>query len=137
MLTIAHRLDTIADYDRVMVLAAGRVAEFDRPAKLLLVRVATLSLPAHLDVLKLLCSGRLSESNIGSMALTGRRRCDYIEQEVVAVDLPVAHSSEMLCRILTASTLGWCGRQQVAQDEPAHKQIDADSIRIRQRVCID
>ncbi len=37
VLTIAHRLDTIADYDRVMVLAAGRLAEFDRPVKLLLV----------------------------------------------------------------------------------------------------
>jgi len=35
VLTIAHRLDTIADYDRVMVMAAGRVAEFDVPAKLL------------------------------------------------------------------------------------------------------
>ena len=35
VLTIAHRLDTIADYDRVMVLAVGRVAEFDTPAALM------------------------------------------------------------------------------------------------------
>ena len=38
VLTIAHRLDTIADYDRIMVLAAGRVAEFDAPAVLMQVR---------------------------------------------------------------------------------------------------
>jgi len=42
VLTIAHRLDTIADYDRVMVLAAGRVAEFDPPAALMQVGI-------HLD----------------------------------------------------------------------------------------
>ena len=35
VLTIAHRLDTIADYDRVMILAAGRVAEFEAPMVLL------------------------------------------------------------------------------------------------------
>ncbi len=39
VLTIAHRLDTIADYDRVMVLAAGRVAEFDAPTRLMQVRI--------------------------------------------------------------------------------------------------
>ena len=40
VLTIAHRLDTIADYDRVMVLAAGRVAEFATPTTLMQVDTA-------------------------------------------------------------------------------------------------
>lgn len=31
MLTIAHRLDTIMNYDRVLVLDGGRVAEYDNP----------------------------------------------------------------------------------------------------------
>ena len=31
VLTIAHRLNTIADYDKVCVLAEGRVVEYDRP----------------------------------------------------------------------------------------------------------
>lgn len=35
VLTIAHRLDTIIDYDRVMVLEKGRVVEFDKPSVLL------------------------------------------------------------------------------------------------------
>ena len=35
VLTIAHRLDTIIDYDRVLVLSDGRVAEDDAPQALL------------------------------------------------------------------------------------------------------
>lgn len=35
VLTIAHRLNTILDSDRVLVLDAGMVAEFDSPKNLL------------------------------------------------------------------------------------------------------
>ena len=50
VLTIAHRLDTIADYDRVMVLAGGRVAEFEAPATLMQV------CRHHKDLLMLPCA---------------------------------------------------------------------------------
>ena len=35
VLTIAHRLDTIIDYDRVLVLSEGKLAEDDAPQRLL------------------------------------------------------------------------------------------------------
>lgn len=35
ILTIAHRLETIADYDRIVVMDAGHVAEYASPHQLL------------------------------------------------------------------------------------------------------
>ena len=35
VLTVAHRLDTIADSDRILVMSAGQPVEFDPPALLL------------------------------------------------------------------------------------------------------
>ena len=35
VLTIAHRLHTVAYYDRILVLSRGRVAEYDTPLALL------------------------------------------------------------------------------------------------------
>lgn len=35
MLTIAHRINTVLDYDRVLVMGDGQVLEFDSPNELL------------------------------------------------------------------------------------------------------
>ncbi|KAI9070080.1 hypothetical protein FKP32DRAFT_1533141, partial [Trametes sanguinea] len=35
VITIAHRLRTVLDYDRIMVLSAGEIVEFEAPSDLL------------------------------------------------------------------------------------------------------
>ena len=35
ILTIAHRLNTVMDYDKILVMSAGEVAQYDTPQNLL------------------------------------------------------------------------------------------------------
>lgn len=41
MITIAHRLKTVLDYDRILVLGGGEILEFDTPKALLQKRGGT------------------------------------------------------------------------------------------------
>ncbi len=34
VLTVAHRLNTVQDYDKILVLGAGKVLEYDSPTNL-------------------------------------------------------------------------------------------------------
>ncbi|XP_046571663.1 multidrug resistance-associated protein 1-like isoform X2 [Haliotis rubra] len=47
VLTIAHRLNTVMDYDRILVMDSGRVSEFDTPSTLLRNTTGTFSCLAH------------------------------------------------------------------------------------------
>ena len=50
VITIAHRIDTILDYDRVLVLEGGEVVEFDKPEVLLRTRRENLQNCAEIKI---------------------------------------------------------------------------------------
>lgn len=47
IITIAHRLTTIADYDKVMVMEAGKVLEYDHAYKLLVSNIGDKEITNH------------------------------------------------------------------------------------------
>ena len=68
--TIAHRLSTVANYDKILVMAAGRAVEFDHPYKLLVKNIGdemitnTESHFAHM----VLQTGKIASQNILNIA---------------------------------------------------------------------
>ncbi|KAI8804246.1 P-loop containing nucleoside triphosphate hydrolase protein [Cladochytrium replicatum] len=69
VLTIAHRLNTIIDYDRVLVLDQGEIVEFDKPGILLsksdsrLLAMVEETGPANTEILKSLAQRALNGSS--------------------------------------------------------------------------
>eukprot|EP00019_Armaparvus_languidus_P007992 CAMPEP_0168601030 /NCGR_PEP_ID=MMETSP0420-20121227/13180_1 /TAXON_ID=498008 /ORGANISM="Pessonella sp." /LENGTH=1006 /DNA_ID=CAMNT_0008639321 /DNA_START=1053 /DNA_END=4070 /DNA_ORIENTATION=+ len=71
VITIAHRLNTVIDYDRVLVLADGEIAEYDHPG-------ALLSKPTGLFTGLVEATGKSSSRRLKSLA---SQRYDELNQQ--------------------------------------------------------
>jgi len=81
VLTIAHRLNTIVDFDRVLVLDFGRVREFDTPANLL--RNADSLFSAMVDE-----TGETQAATLRNIAFKAEQGITVDVNDLLALDAP-------------------------------------------------
>lgn len=86
LLTIAHRLSSVIDYDRLLVLSDGHVAEFDTP------------IVSPLDILLLLVTptrqGRGTDTALAEPASQGRLALQVVVREERKIQRPVSGGRE-------------------------------------------
>ncbi|CAD8128064.1 unnamed protein product [Paramecium sonneborni] len=78
LITIAHRLNTIADYDRVMVIEKGNVLEFDSPFNLLAQSINSTSIDKQTQFSKLVLN--TGDSNSQTIFNIAKNKLRQIQQ---------------------------------------------------------
>jgi ABC-type glutathione transport system ATPase component len=79
VLTIAHRLETIADYDMVVVMDQGRIEEVGSPLDLLSDHLEGVE-GGHLGLFRSLVDGLGAERKQGFLDLANRRQADVVSE---------------------------------------------------------
>ncbi|CAK9142861.1 unnamed protein product [Ilex paraguariensis] len=79
MLIIAHRLNTIIDSDRILVLDAGQVLEYDKPKKLLLSEGSAFSKMVQ-------CTGAANTEYLRNLVLEGHDENEFNKEKTMQLD---------------------------------------------------